>query len=364
MDDLLYKIALTLIPKVGAVTAKNLVSYCGGAKEVFQSSKKELIKIPGIGATIAHNILDPEVMKRAELEMRFVEHNSIQTFFYLDADYPQRLKPLHDAPVVLYYKGNTDLNQKRIVSIVGTRKPTSYGKISCEKIVEQLKAYDVLVVSGLAMGIDVIAHRKCIEEQLPTVGVLGHGMKMIYPAAHRKIAANMTMNGGLLTEFASSVGAEKEHFPMRNRIVAGMCDALIVVQTKNKGGSVISVEMANNYSKDVFAIPGRINDEYSAGCNRLIKTHRAALLESVDDLAYVMQWDEDKTSASRQMDLFQELDDTEKNIINILKQDEEQGIDELMIQTELSSTKIAAVMLELEFKGLVKTIPGKRYSLV
>ncbi len=364
MDDLIYKIALTLVPKVGAVTAKNLVSYRGGAKEVFTSSKKDLTAIPGIGDQLAANILDKKVLEEAEAELLFTQKHKIDVLFFLDDNYPYRLKPHHDAPVVLYYKGTANLNHPKIVSIVGTRKPTPYGKMICEKIIEDLQEYNVLVTSGLALGIDVTAHKKCLDQKVPTVGVLGHGLKTIYPAAHKSVAGEMVSNGGLLSEFPSNIGIEREHFPMRNRIIAGMCDALIVVQTANKGGSVISVEMANNYGKDVFAIPGRINDKYSEGCNRLIKIHKAALMESVEDLAYVMQWDKPTDKPKKAAtDLYKDLNDFEKNIIALLKKEEQIGIDDLLNEVKLPSSKMAAVLLQLEFKGLVKTIPGKRYSL-
>ena len=364
MNDLLYKIALTLIPKVGAVTAKNLVSYCGGPKAVFESTRKSLTAVPGVGEQIAKNVLDKEVLILAEQEAKFIEKHGIRPLFFLDNDYPVRLKPLHDAPVMLFYKGNTELNAQRVVSIVGTRKPTPYGKGICENIVADLKEYDALVVSGLAHGIDVTAHKKCLEEKIPTIGVLGHGLGRIYPAQHKTVAAQMISNGGLLTEFASHIEPEREHFPMRNRIIAGMCDALIVVQTANKGGSVISAEMANSYSKDVFAVPGRINDKYSEGCNRLIKIHKAALMESVKDLAYVMRWEKSVNSNKKEQGkLFEELNDKEQAIIRVLKKEEEIGIDDLIHVTKITSSEMAATLLDLEFKGIVKTIPGKRYLL-
>jgi len=303
-NQLLYKIALTKIPGVGPVTARNLVSYCGGLKEVFYTSRKNLVKIPGIGRQTADKILQKDCFHQAERELDFMEKHDVRPLFFLDKDYPERLKPYQNSPVILYYKGNCDLNKRRIVAIIGTRKPDLQGRMTCESFAESLAAYDVMVVSGLAYGIDAVAHRSCVQAGIPTVGVLGHGLKRLYPAAHKKLATQMLECGGLLTEYSSNTPPDKEHFPMRNRIVAGLCDALVVVQTAKRGGSIISVEFANRYNKDVFAFPGRVGDEYHGGCNQLIKSHKAALIESVADLAYIMRWEKKHKEAGMQQELF------------------------------------------------------------
>jgi DNA processing protein len=221
-----------------------------------------------------------------------------------------------------------------------------------------------MITSGLAYGVDVVAHQKCVDLNIPTIGVLGHGLSRIYPSKHTKIAEQMTKEGGLLTEFSSEVDIEREHFPMRNRIIAGMCDALIVIETAEKGGSMISAHMANNYNKDVFAVPGRLNDKFSQGCNHLIKTHKASLIESAEDIAYIMRWDKKQHEKNVQKSLFVELTENEQRVVNLLKDVEDIGIDKILQHTQLNSSKMAELMLDLEFKGIVKTLPGKRYVLV
>lgn len=364
MQDILYKIAITKIPLVGAVTAKNLISYCGGVEAVFKANKKTLTKIPGIGEQIAQSILNQNVLIAAEKEYRFIEDNQVQPIFYLDKNFPRRLKPYNDCPVMLYYKGNVDLNAKRIIGIVGTRKPTIHGVKACEELVEGLKPYDPIIISGLAYGIDVTAHKKCVDLGMPTIGVLGHGLGRIYPPSHRNVAYEMTENGGLLSEYTSQVGPDREHFPMRNRIVAGLCDALIVVETAARGGSIITAQQANNYNKDVFAIPGRLKDKNSIGCNKLIKEHRANLYESPADIAYILHWEYAENGEPIQKKLFVDLTEKEKVIIDLLQEEDEAGIDKLSFKSNIPNSEMASLLLELEFKGVLKTLPGKRYVLV
>ncbi|MFT6936909.1 MAG: DNA processing protein, partial [Saprospiraceae bacterium] len=318
-NDLLYRIAISKIPKIGAVLARNLISYCGGVEAVFHTKKKDLLKIPNIGETLASNILNQNVLQEAENEIKFIEKYKIQPIFYLDKNYPGRLKHYHDAPLMLFYKGNADLNHARIVGIVGTRKPTERGKALCEEIVAELQQYNVLIISGLAYGIDVTAHKKSVNLGIETVGVLGHGLDRIYPAAHKSTAEKMVKNGGLLTEFTSGTIPHKDNFPARNRIIAGLADALIVVETARSGGSIITAKIANDYNKDVFAIPGRLKDSYSEGCNMLIKTHRANLMESVADINYIMRWETEDNKQTKQRSLFVELSETEHKIVDILR---------------------------------------------
>ncbi len=361
-DDTLYKIAITKVPKVGPITAKNLISHCGSPIAVFKSSKKELMKIPGIGETIASNILTGRGLELAEQELQYLEKNKVQALFYLDKDYPGRLKRYHDCPVVLYYKGSVDLNAGRTVAIVGTRQPSTYGKIQCEALLADLKDYNVLVVSGLAFGVDITAHKKCVDLGIPNIGVMGHGMSMIYPADHKRVADRMIQHGGVLTEFTHRTTPEREFFPMRNRIIAGLCDALVVIETAAKGGSMISASMASEYEKKVFAIPGRINDPMSIGCNHLIKTGRALLLENAADLATKMGWKNDRNE-TKQQSLFVELTEKEQQVIDALKLNNELSIDKLCHNTRIESGEMASLLLDLEFRGMIKAKPGKRYIL-
>jgi DNA processing protein len=364
MSDLLYKIAVTRIPNVGPVLARQLVAWCGGVKEVFNTPKKELLKIPGIGKASVDNIMNKISFSLAEEELKFIEKNNIEALFYLDKKFPQRLVHYNDAPLMLYYKGSMDLNHPRTVGIVGTRKPTEYGKLICQELVEGLKEYNVSIISGLAYGIDVTAHKKSVQIDIPTIGCLGHGLHMIYPAAHKNVAKNMISNGGLLTEFTSKERPDAPHFPMRNRIIAGLSDALIVVETPKSGGSMISAEMANNYNKDVFAVPGRLKDNNSLGCNFLIKTHKAQLIESAEDIAYIMRWEKGATNKHIQKQLFVDLNPLEKKVVENLESKENESIDALSYQTGFSQSELAMILLDLEFKGMIKSLPGKRYMLI
>ena len=363
-NDLLYKIAITQIPKVGCITAKNLISYCGGVKAIFEASQKELFRIPGIGAKVAENIRNHAILENAQKELDFIKKNNIQCYFYTDKKYPQRLKHFDDSPVLLYFRGNAELNHHRIVSIIGTRTPSAYGKAICEEIVTELAAYDVLVISGLAYGIDVTAHKKSISMNIPTVGVLGHGLNMIYPYEHRKTSEQMMENGGVLTEYTHLKEPLREHFPMRNRIVAGMCDALIVVETKEKGGSMITANLANGYNKNVFAIPGRARDKKFGGGNFLIKNHKAQLIESAEDVVRIMCWEQFEKNKNIQKQLFVELTERQQSLVDILKNENEVSVDKLSYVTQLQPSEVSSLLLELEFKGLVKTLPGKRYMLI
>ena len=363
-QNLIYQIALTKIPMVGLWTARTLIATCGSAEAVFSENKKTLSKIPRISSAIINNILKADPKRLSASDIDFINEHKISPLFFTNPDYPSRLKPFSDSPMLLYYKGNANLNADRIVSIVGTRTPTEAGKIHCQEIVEGLAKYNVLVISGLAYGIDITAHQKCLSLQIPTVGVLGHGMSQIYPAAHKPIAARMLEQGGILTQFGPDKGPEREHFPMRNAVVAGMSDAVIVVETARKGGSMITAELANGYNKDVFAVPGRLNDRFSKGCNHLIKAHKAQLLESADDIAYVMRWTEEDQTKQRQTALFPEINEHEKNILNLIGETHQINIDQLAFQAKLNSSEMATLILKLEFKGLIKTLPGKRFILI
>lgn len=361
-----YQIALTLVPQIGAVTAKTLVSYCGSAEAVFLASKKELLKIPGIGPGIVEAIGQPAALHRAEKELYFLEQYGVEALFYTDERYPVRLRQNADCPALLYFKGSGAelLNARRIVSVVGTRQPTEYGKAICEELMEGLQPYDVVVVSGLAYGIDITAHRKSSALGVPNIAVLGHGLSKVYPSQHRATALKLIENGGLLTEYTHDTGPDREHFPMRNRIIAGLCDALLVVETATSGGSMISAELAGQYERDLFAVPGRLRDPKSAGCNQLIKSNRARLCESAADIAAALGWNEAGRPTPIQTQLFLDLSPDETTLVNLIRRQPQIPIDEISIATQLGPGELATLLLGLEFKGLVRTLPGKRYILV
>lgn len=361
---MVYKIALTLIRGVGSMLSKNLLLHFGTAEAVFEASYAQLMKVDGIGEKTAQSILHTDAVKLAEKETEFLEKHQIKLLFYTDEGYPKRLKNCYDAPILLYYKGTANLNHKRVISIVGTRNATAYGKMLCKQLTEVLKPYDVLVISGLAHGIDAAAHKECVQAEVPTVGVLGHGLDRIYPAVHRELAAKMIKNGGLLTEFLPGSNPDRENFPKRNRIIAGMADATIVVEASIKGGALITAEIANSYNRDVYAFPGRVSDEFSEGCNFLIKTNRAGLINHPKDLIYYLGWDDEKPNKKEkiQAQLPLDLNKEELKIATLLQQSP-LGIDELSFQTNMAQSKLAIILLTLEMKGIIVTLPGKLYKL-
>lgn len=362
MENLLFQIALTRIEGVGAVLARNLLSYCGSAEEVFNKSPRQLAKIPGIGSTLAAAIHSGAALKRAESELLRMEKNAIRALFITDPSYPFRLRQLPDSPLLVYVKGDVDLNAPRSVGIVGTRTPTPRGIAFCEELVAGLRHFHPLIISGLAYGVDIGAHRSAIKEGLSTIAVLAHGLGTVYPSAHRPLAEKLTNKGLLLSEHGFDVMPEREFFPMRNRIVAGLCDAVVVVETALQGGSMITADLANGYARDVFAFPGRASDPFSSGCNHLIKTNRAALLESASDLIEAMSWDASDRGEFRQGELFTELDPDAKKILELLLPVDEMGIDQLAYLSGQAPGELASLLLDLEFQGWVKSFPGKRFG--
>ncbi|HMU11510.1 MAG TPA: DNA-processing protein DprA [Ferruginibacter sp.] len=363
-DDLLYQIALSLVPNIGDVHAKALINIYGNAQAVFKAKKKELEKIEGIGTVRARSIKDFSDFNSPEEEIKFIDKYKITPLFITDENYPKRLLNCFDCPMLLYYRGNADLNTSRIISIVGTRNNSGYGKTVCEKFIEDLKNENILIVSGLAFGIDTLAHKAALRNNLQTVAVLAHGLDRIYPEQNKSLAKQITGHGGLLTEFISNTNPDKQNFPKRNRIVAGICDAVIVIESSKKGGSLITSELGNGYNKDVFAIPGRTNDAKSEGCNYLIKNNKAALINSADDLLEMMGWRSiPKPSSKKQRELFIELSPDEQTVVDILQQQESIHIDELYFKSGLSSSAVATALLMLEMQNIVVSLPGKIYKL-
>ena len=362
-ENLLHNIGIGLIDNVGDVLVKKLIAYCGSSEAVFKESKGKLLKIPDVGSTAAASILSQNVLARAEEEIRFIEKNELNALFYLDHDYPARLKHCDDGPTMLYTKGEMDLNSKRVVSIVGTRNATEYGKKMCHEIVEGLAMLDVLVVSGLAYGIDICAHKASVKNNVQTVAVVAHGHDRIYPGSHKSTVERMYENGGMVTEFISHTNPDRENFPKRNRIIAGLSDAVIVIESAKRGGALITADIANSYNRDVFAVPGMLGAQYSAGCNWLIKVNKGALMESVQDLEYIMGWEsKDPKKEPIQKKIFVELAPREKVLIGIIKQGSI-GIDTLSLEAKMSTSTVSSLLLNLEFAGVVKCLPGKVYQM-
>jgi len=363
-ENLLSLLSLMQVPNVGNVLAKNLIAYCGSPQAVFKQKKNHLLKIPGIGEKTANNILKFNDFANAEAEIAFIEKHQIQPLYFLDEKYPTRLKEIADAPVLLFYKGNADLNQGRVIAMVGTRKATDYGKSICEKLVQELQPYSPLIISGLAYGIDYCAHKAALANGMATVGVLGHGLDKIYPSVHRSVAVKMVAQGGLLTEYRSGTAPDREHFPERNRIVAGMVDGVVLVETTRFGGALITAEIASSYDREVFAFPGRTGDEYSSGCNHLIKVNKAYLIENTEDLVYFLGWKKELEKPQVRTNKYEALPLEQMAIINILKGMEKSELDHLTHSTGYSLSEISVLLLDMEFKGIIQALPGKCYRLV
>ncbi len=364
--DILEKIALTKIKGVGPKTSRLLLHYCGSVESVFHSSRQQLMSIPGIGTHIVDAIFSKTYLKEAEAELAFVEKHHIELLWLDDPNYPRRLKYCEDAPLLLYFKGKGDLNPKRTVSIVGSRNATAYGKRICEQFVHDLRTCQVQIISGLAYGIDIQAHRQALKHDISTIGILGHGLDRIYPASHRDTALKMLERGGLLTEFPSGTNPDRQNFPMRNRIIAGLADVTIVIEAAMKGGALITAEIANTYNRDVCAFPGGIDQEYSAGCNYLIKTNRAHLIRHVDDLCYLMNWELDEQKSKEKHFAFipQDLSKDEQNIYMFLKERQQATMDEIAVHCDWPQSKLSIILLEMEMKGYLLSLPGKVFKLI
>jgi DNA processing protein len=357
-----------MIDGIGDINAKALVAYCGGAREVFRQKRAHLLKIPGIGEKLARTIVkSAQVLQRAELEEKFIHKHKIQPLFFTDPGYPSRLKYCPDGPVLLYYRGTASLNADKIVAIVGTRTPSEYGKYKTEEIVRDLSGHGIVILSGLAYGVDVIAHKAAVDLGLETIGVLGHGLDRIYPSAHARLARKMVYNGGLLTDYMSETNPDAVNFPKRNRIVAGLCDALVVIESRRTGGSLITATIANSYNRDVFAIPGKAGDPLAEGGNGLIKKNRAGLIENADDLLDAMMWKIGGAGGTTgkpaaQLHLMLNLSEEERLIMNLFSEKSALHIDEITNAAKMPMSRVSMLLLQLEFSNLVRSRPGKLYE--
>lgn len=364
-DELLYKIALSMVPGIGGVLARNLLAYTGDAKQIFSQPYSILVKTPGIGEVNARRIKNKEVFALAEKELKFIDKYRINVMFYTDKNYPRRLKSCPDAPIILYSKGNLNLDENRVVSIVGTRNATDYGKAVCEQLLQAFseRNHKVLIVSGLAYGIDIHAHKSAIRYNLPTVGVVGHGLDKIYPSLHADTARKMLGHGGLVTDFPSMTKIDPANFIRRNRIIAGLADATIVVESAEKGGALITADIASSYNRDVFAYPGRVDQPWSRGCNKLIRLHGADLIQGIDDLEYFMGWEVREKNDAVQSALFIELTKEEEQVVELLGNKGEIFIDQISSELKMPVSRISSLLLNMEFKNLLTALPGKMYRL-
>jgi len=363
-QDLFYLLALLKVEGVGDIMAKKLLTHFGKAETVFTTKTNQIAAIDGVGAALLKNLKDKSIFEKASKELDFIKSNDVKVSFFQDENYPERLKHCFDSPVLIFSAGNMNLKNKRIISIVGTRQITSYGTDFCRKLIEDLAPLDPVIVSGFAYGVDIVAHQIAMEHNLQTIGVLAHGLNQIYPKTHKKYVAKMEENGGFITEFWSSSNPDKENFVRRNRIVAGMTEATIVIESADKGGSLITANLANDYNRDVFAVPGRVTDKYSQGCNDLIKTQKANVLSSAADLIYMLNWDIEKKVKSIQKSLFVDLEPDEQKVYDFLIKNGKELLDIIALQCDFPIFKISGVLLNMELKGVIRPLPGKLFEAI
>ncbi|WP_270089514.1 DNA-processing protein DprA [Sphingobacterium sp. SYP-B4668] len=363
--SILQKIALTKIKGIGPKLSRSLLSQLGAVDAIFEASKKTLQHIPGVGEVLANEILSKQALLDAEKELAFIEKHRIAPLWWEDPNYPKRLANCEDAPLIVYYKGSVSLNPPKVISVVGTRKATAYGRKMTENLIRDLQHLDAHIISGLAYGIDVHAHTIALKHQIPTIGVLGHGLDRIYPAAHRDIASDMIDCGGLITEFPSGTNPDRQNFPMRNRIIAGMADVTIVIEAAASGGALITAEIANSYNRDVCAVPGATDQEFSAGCNYLIKTNRAHLIRHAEDLCYLMNWEPDRPKVTNTQFTLRlpKLTKDQQKVFQYIQEREQATVDEIALYCDWPQSKLAILLLEMEMEDLLISLPGKTYKL-
>ncbi|WP_209550294.1 DNA-processing protein DprA [Flavobacterium sp. CG_23.5] len=363
-QDLFHLLALQRVEGVGDIMAKKLLTHLGSAEAVFKAKASQLAAIDGVGSILLKNLKDQSVFTKASQELEFIKANDINVAYFQDENYPERLKHCIDGPVLLFTSGNINLKNKKIISIVGTRQITSYGMEFCRKLIEDLAPLDPVIVSGFAYGVDIVAHQLAMEHNLQTIGVVAHGLNQIYPKTHKKYVAKVEQNGGFMTEFWSSSNPDKENFVRRNRIVAGMTEATIVIESADRGGSLITANMANDYNRDVFAVPGRVTDKYSQGCNNLIKTQKANVLTSAADLVYILNWDLEKEMKPVQKQLFVSLDDDEQKVYDFLLKTGKELMDIIALRCDFPIYKISGMLLNMELKGVIRPLPGKLFEAI
>ncbi len=364
-DDLYYLLALQKVKNIGDISAKKLLKHFGSAKAVFEAAKHNDINVMDVGTVMINSIKQFNDWQKVKQEIKYVENNHIKTISIFDDNYPYKLQHAPDGPILFFYKGQDVLSQDRLISIVGTRNITAYGKRMVAEIIEDLTPYKPVIISGLAYGVDVEAHLNALKNDLSTVGVLGHGFQRIYPAIHQKIADRMLEQGGLLTEFWHTDTIDRNNFLKRNRIVAGLSDATIIIESGEKGGSLVTADIANSYNRDVYAIPGRTSDTFSKGCNNLIKQNKAALLTCAQDLIEQLQWQLEKPKTKNpQLNLFVDLSKDEQLIFNFLQANGKTGLDEIALNLNMPISKTAQLLLQMELNNIVTGLPGKKFELI
>ena len=362
--DIQYVLALQHIPNLGDASAKKLIRYAGSAEAVFKEKKSALLKIDGVGAHKLHGLFDADHLRAAERELDFINKNEIQCLFYKDDDYPEKLKHCPDGPILIFSRGNIDLERKKIISIVGTRRATIQGTKFCEQLIEELAPLDPVIVSGFAYGVDIAAQKAAMERGLQTIGCLAHGLNQIYPQAHQKYVKKIEENGGFFTDFWSTDVFDRNNFLKRNRIIAGLSEATLVIESAEKGGSLVTADIANSYNREVFAVPGRPSDPQSKGCNMLLKSQQAHVLTSAVDLVYMLNWQLREEAKPVQKQLFVELEEEEQLLYGFLKENGKEQLDLIALNCSIPTFKAATLLLNMELKGVVRPLPGKLFEVV
>ncbi|MEP2057196.1 MAG: DNA-processing protein DprA [Maribacter litoralis] len=364
-DELVAILRLQHVPNIGDVLAKKLISHCGSPSAIFEVKKQNFLKIDGIGTHTIKHLFDTEHLEAAEAEYNYIIKNDIKCTYFLDENYPKYLKHCIDGPILIFQKGNIDLAQRKIISVVGTRNITSYGTSFCEQFIEELAPLNPVIISGFAYGVDICIQKEAIKHGLQTIGCLAHGLNQIYPKVHAKYQAEVLKNGGFYTEFWSTSKPERENFLKRNRIIAGVSEATVVVESAERGGSLVTADIANSYNRDVFAVPGRTTDKYSLGCNNLIKQQKAHVMTSAADLIYLLDWDiEEKKNTPIQKQLFIELDKIEQEIYTYLQNNGKQLLDSIALDCKLPIFKTSSTLLAMEMKGVIRPLPGKLFEAI
>ncbi len=362
--ELLYILALQHLPNLGDSTAKKILRHLGSAEEIFKAKKQDLLRIDGVGEIRLSGLKDSEHLHAAEAELKFIVDNNINYLYFKDSNYPEKLKHCQDSPILLFSRGNINIENKRIISIVGTRKITTQGIAFCEQLIEDLAPLDPVIVSGFAYGVDITAQKAAIKHNLQTVGCLAHGLNQIYPRVHSKYVNDIERNGGFYTDFWSSDDFDRNNFLKRNRIIAGLSEATVVIESAEKGGSLVTADIANSYDREVFAVPGRPGDSQSRGCNNLIKSQNAHLLTSAADLIYILNWSTGTQTKAVQKSLFVELEPEERVIYDYLEKNGKQQLDIVALNCQFPTYKTAGLLLEMELKGAIRPLPGKLFEAI
>ena len=364
-NELIAALRLQRLPRIGDITAKKLIGICGSPSAVFADKRDHLLKINGIGSWSLEGLYDETYLKEAMVECEYIQRNNVAFTFYQDKEYPSKLLHCPDAPLLLFYRGTIDIQDQLILSVVGTRNMTSYGATFCRELVEGLAPLNPVIVSGMAYGIDICIQKEAVKNGLQTIGCLAHGLNQMYPKIHQQYAKEIESNGGFITEFWSSSSPDRENFLRRNRIIAGLSEATLVVESAERGGSLVTADLAFHYNREVFAVPGRVNDEYSKGCNNLIKKQKAQMISNAAELIYFMGWDVDKkVSTGRQRNLFVELDEIEQKIFYFLQEQGRQELDTISIACKLPVYKTSSILLNMEMKGVITPLPGKYFEVI